>query len=191
MQSLIHAQRLSHTQALVQAQAQLTHAQAQAQAQGGWERRRALPRATQCSACLLGDDPLLRCTDCAVGVHASCYACTDTPTTTTSDWRCYPCAQGLDCDTVSCELCGNTTPSEPQALLPTHRTGKWVHALCAQWIPEVRLLPPDKRMPLPSVDVSQLDKKRFKLKCALCGLVRGACVLCAHPRCQAAAHPLC
>ena len=38
--------------------------------------------------------------------------------------------------------------------------------------------------------ISRLDKKRFRLKCALCS-GKGACVECKHGKCRIAAHPWC
>ena len=67
---------------------------------------------------------------------------------------------------------------------------KWVHPLCALWIPELFQVPstiPDKQ---PCISINNLDKKRFSLKCNLCHQ-KGACVQCCSKRCTTGAHPWC
>jgi PHD-like zinc-binding domain len=41
-----------------------------------------------------------------------------------------------------------------------------------------------------SMTINRLDKKRFRLKCALCSS-KGACIECNHGKCRVAAHPWC
>jgi hypothetical protein len=65
--------------------------------------------------------------------------------------------------------------------------GLWVHSLCYLWIPEIFTVEIKKNN---IVSLSTLDKKRFKLKCALCS-TKGACIQCHYGRCATAAHPWC
>ena len=95
------------------------------------------------------------------------------------------CAEKTDSDpaTTVCELCSNTGG----AYYPTDKSGKWVHALCSYWIPELYM---SKIKGVSVTMLTNLDKKRFKLKCSLCTL-KGACIQCCYGRCATAAHPYC
>ena len=98
---------------------------------------------------------------------------------------CNVCAEKTDSDpaTTVCELCSNTGG----AYYPTDKSGKWVHALCSYWIPELYM---SKIKGVSVTMLTNLDKKRFKLKCSLCTL-KGACIQCCYGRCATAAHPYC
>jgi hypothetical protein len=78
------------------------------------------------------------------------------------------------------------------AYKPTYRTGKWAHSLCCQWIPEVYVtVDNSKATPGPCLSLTNIDKKRFRLRCSLCHSNKGACVQCCYGRCVSAAHPWC
>lgn len=62
-----------------------------------------------------------------------------------------------------------------------------MHAVCASWIPEVYA---EDYVKVEPFNVDKLDRKRFKLKCALCS-TKGACIQCCYGRCAVAAHPMC
>ena len=82
-----------------------------------------------------------------------------------------------------CELCQNVGG----AYKALDKPGKWIHSLCASWIPEIYFLDSKKTS---LMTTSRLDKKRFRLKCALCP-GKGACIECKHGKCRTAAHPWC
>ena len=82
-----------------------------------------------------------------------------------------------------CELCQNVGG----AYKALDKPGKWIHSLCASWIPEIYFLDTKKTS---LMTTSRLDKKRFRLKCALCS-GKGACIECKHGKCRTAAHPWC
>jgi hypothetical protein len=106
------------------------------------------------------------------------------------DRFCYPCAADLDPSTMQCELC----PFTGGAYKPTFKTGKWAHSLCSQWIPETFITMDTKRpgnTEFPCLHLLNMDKKRFKLKCALCHSSKGACVQCCYGRCTTSVHPWC
>ena len=96
---------------------------------------------------------------------------------------CDVCAAGEDVSITVCEVCCNTGG----AYKALDKPGKWIHSLCASWIPEIY-----------SVDVKNeifltakgLDRKRFKLKCVLCS-GKGACIQCSYGKCCIPAHPWC
>jgi hypothetical protein len=91
----------------------------------------------------------------------------------------------LNPSTLACELCSNFGGSYK----PIDKPGKWVHALCYAWIPEIYFNGSAYGSDAFLV-TSKLDKKRFKLKCALCrGSKKGAGIQCSYGRCTTAAHP--
>jgi len=69
-----------------------------------------------------------------------------------------------------------------------YKTGKWAHSLCCQWIPEIYVVL-DKNAQ--NLNLVNLDKKRFKLRCGLCSNNKGACVQCSYGRCTTSVHPWC
>lgn len=92
----------------------------------------------------------------------------------------------MDPTTTPCEVC----PFTGGAYKPTFRTGKWAHSLCCQWIPEIYVTAEPKK-PQPYLSLLNLDKKRYKLKCALCHNTKGAAVQCSFGRCTTSVHPWC
>ena len=65
--------------------------------------------------------------------------------------------------------------------------GKWVHGLCALWVPEVFTCDEQNG----AFDLSNVDKTRYKIKCQLCPKKDGIIIQCAYGRCVAGAHPFC
>lgn len=96
---------------------------------------------------------------------------------------CDVCAAGEDPKKTVCEICSNTGG----AYKSLDKAGKWIHSLCASWIPEIYFVDSKKTS---SMTINRLDKKRFRLKCALCS-AKGACIECNHGKCRTAAHPWC
>ena len=96
---------------------------------------------------------------------------------------CDVCAAGEDVHKTVCELCQNCGG----AYKALDKPGKWIHSLCASWIPEIYFLDTKKTA---LMTINRLDKKRFRLKCALCS-GKGACIECKHGKCRTAAHPWC
>ena len=97
---------------------------------------------------------------------------------------CEVCAAGDDPATTVCELCSNTGG----AYKPVDRPGKWIHSLCATWVPEVFVSENNGNS---IYTLSHLDKKRFKLKCVICNTSKGASVQCCYGKCVTPAHPWC
>lgn len=96
---------------------------------------------------------------------------------------CNVCALYQSPTDVTCEIC--LKPGG--ALKPTTVAGQWVHVQCASWIPEVLCVNYKTVEPF---DLSRLDRKRYKLKCALCSS-KGACIQCCYGRCTSAVHARC
>ena len=96
---------------------------------------------------------------------------------------CDVCAAGEDAHKTVCEICSYTGG----AYKSLDKAGKWIHSLCASWIPEIYFVDSKKTS---SMTINRLDKKRFRLKCALCSS-KGACIECNYGKCRTAAHPWC
>ena len=73
---------------------------------------------------------------------------------------CNVCESGGSPATTTCELCSYTGG----AYKPTEKTGKWAHSLCAFWIPEIFTIKSKNAL---LFTLSNLDKKRFRLRCNL------------------------
>lgn len=96
---------------------------------------------------------------------------------------CEVCAAGGDPSMTECEICRHAG----SALSKTIEPGKWVHGLCALWVPEVYSNSGSNFC----FDLSQIDPTRYKIKCRLCTKRNGAIVQCSYGRCAAGAHPYC
>ncbi|KAF4953900.1 hypothetical protein FGADI_5692 [Fusarium gaditjirri] len=85
-----------------------------------------------------------------------------------------------------CCLCPNDTPSAD--LLPTD-DGRKAHRLCAHYLPETYTETIDGQETV--VNVSEIHKDRFELKCLYCRSKQGACFQCSQKRCARAYHATC
>ncbi|KAF4450719.1 hypothetical protein F53441_6162 [Fusarium austroafricanum] len=85
-----------------------------------------------------------------------------------------------------CCLCPNDIPSAE--LLPTD-DGRKAHRLCAHYLPETYIETIDQQETV--VNVSEIHKDRFELKCLYCRSKRGACFQCSQKRCARAYHATC
>ena len=103
---------------------------------------------------------------------------------------CDACASNADPSTLRCELCSNVGGVYKR----TEKSRKWVHVLCALWIPEIlEAVPRHESTAVASrthMDLKYLNKGRYSLECDLCSS-RGACIQCSASRCIVAAHPWC
>ena len=125
---------------------------------------------------------IIFCDKCNVSVHQMCYGVYAIPE---GDWMCDVCATPSgDPAKTTCELC-----SHVGGAYKTTDKGKWIHALCATWVPEV-FIADVPQQPQPYT-LHHLDKKRYKLRCALCNTTKGAAVQCSYGKCVTAVHPWC
>ena len=120
---------------------------------------------------------IIFCDKCNVPVHQMCYGVHTIPE---GDWMCDVCAApNGDPAKTTCELC-----SHVGGAYKVTDKGKWIHALCATWVPEVFVADVPQH-PQPYT-LQNLDKKRYKLKCALCNTTKGAAVQCSYGKCVTA-----
>ncbi|KAG5661084.1 hypothetical protein KAF25_002727 [Fusarium avenaceum] len=85
-----------------------------------------------------------------------------------------------------CCLCPNDIPTSE--LLPTD-DGRKAHRLCAHYLPETYIEAIDGKETV--VNVSEIHKDRFDLKCLYCRSKRGACFQCSQKKCARAYHATC
>lgn len=135
---------------------------------------------------------IVLCDGCDLAVHQECYGIPHIPE---GPWMCRACAEGsrrggisanealVPISSPACMLC----PWPGGALKPT-TDGRWVHLVCAQWVPGAIILNPTLLEP---IDVYGVDPGRFKLKCYLCRQEFGAPIQCDHPKCMVSFHPYC
>lgn len=123
-----------------------------------------------CSVCL-GErsdaaNEIIECDNCGVTVHEGCYGVqdsdsvcsTDSPTPTTP-WFCDACKAGQD--DPECELCPNSG-----GIFKETDVGKWVHLVCALYMPGVAFAEVDK---LQSVTLFEMAYSKWGAKaCSLC-----------------------
>ncbi|KAK2682422.1 Zinc finger, PHD-type [Fusarium oxysporum f. sp. vasinfectum] len=85
-----------------------------------------------------------------------------------------------------CCLCPNDTPSADLLLTDD---GRKAHRLCAHYLPETYTETIDGQETV--VNVSEIHKDRFELKCLYCRSKQGACFQCSQKRCARAYHATC
>ncbi|XP_067143642.1 PHD finger protein 14 isoform X2 [Centruroides vittatus] len=150
-----------------------------------------------CSVCLGDiseeDDEIVECDCCGVSVHEGCYGISDTDTvvstvssSSTEPWFCDACKAGNTNPT--CELCPN-----PSGIFKETDVGKWVHLVCALYIPGVAFGDVDKLTP---VTLFEMPYSRWGAKpCALCEDERfartGVCISCDAGMCRNYFHVTC
>ncbi|XP_076623452.1 lysine-specific demethylase 4C isoform X1 [Colletes latitarsis] len=124
------------------------------------------------------NDKLLRCRECHVTVHASCYGITVLPTDL-RNWACDKCRAGKT--QVMCCLC----PMRGGALKRTSDSN-WAHILCALLLPGVTFKDAINKDP---INVLTMRPDIVSQLCCYCGQKDGACLNCS--QCSNLFHPSC
>ncbi|XP_076649337.1 lysine-specific demethylase 4C [Halictus rubicundus] len=124
------------------------------------------------------NDKLLRCRECHVTVHASCYGITVVPTDI-RNWACDKCKAGKQ--QVMCCLC----PMRGGAVKRTSDSN-WAHILCALLLPGVTFKDAVNKDP---INVLTIKPDIVKQQCCYCGQTDGACLNCS--QCNNLFHPSC
>ncbi|CAL1686288.1 unnamed protein product [Lasius platythorax] len=124
------------------------------------------------------NNKLLRCRECHVTVHASCYGITILPTDI-RNWACDRCKAGRN--DVMCCLC-------PMFGGPLKRTSdsRWAHILCTLMVPGATFKDAINKDP---INVLTIMADSCNKKCCFCGLDGGACLKC--NQCTNVFHPSC
>ncbi|KAJ8273837.1 hypothetical protein GJAV_G00106040 [Gymnothorax javanicus] len=150
-----------------------------------------------CCVCL-GDnsedaDEIIQCDNCGVTVHEGCYGVdgesdsimSSASENSTEPWFCDACKNGVR---PSCELC----PSQDGIFKETD-AGRWVHVVCALYVPGVAFGDIDKLRP---VTLTEMNYSKYGAKeCSFCEDVRfartGVCISCDAGMCRAYFHVTC
>ncbi|XP_045469446.1 PHD finger protein 14 isoform X2 [Harmonia axyridis] len=150
-----------------------------------------------CFGCL-GDhsdsvNEIVECDSCGVTVHEACYGVSDTASLSSTDslsptapWFCEACKAGIT--NPICELCPNSG-----GIFKETDVGKWVHLVCALYVPGVAFGEVDK---LTNVTLFEMPYNKWGAKsCSLCTDERfartGVCIGCDAGMCRTYFHVTC
>lgn len=150
-----------------------------------------------CAVCL-GDiseeeDEIVECDGCGISVHEGCYGISDTESvnstissSSTEPWFCEACRSGNQ--NPVCELCPNSG-----GIFKETDVGKWVHIVCALYIPGVAFGNVDKLSP---VTLFEMPYSKWGAKaCVLCEDENysrtGVCICCDAGMCRNYFHATC
>uniref|UniRef100_A0AAV2K9T6 PHD finger protein 14 n=1 Tax=Knipowitschia caucasica TaxID=637954 RepID=A0AAV2K9T6_KNICA len=150
-----------------------------------------------CSVCL-GDnsedaDEIIQCDNCGVTVHEGCYGVdgesdsimSSASENSTEPWFCDACKNGVR---PSCELCPNQ-----DGIFKETDAGRWVHVVCALYVPGVAFGDIDKLRP---VTLTEMNYSKYGAKeCSFCEDTRfartGVCISCDAGMCRSFFHVTC
>ncbi|XP_061695197.1 PHD finger protein 14 isoform X2 [Syngnathoides biaculeatus] len=150
-----------------------------------------------CSVCL-GDnsedaDEIIQCDNCGVTVHEGCYGVdgesdsimSSASENSTEPWFCDACKNGV---MPSCELCPNQ-----DGIFKETDAGRWVHVVCALYVPGVAFGDIDKLRP---VTLTEMNYSKYGAKeCSFCEDNRfartGVCISCDAGMCRSYFHVTC
>ncbi|XP_008559898.1 uncharacterized protein LOC103580058 isoform X1 [Microplitis demolitor] len=124
------------------------------------------------------NNSLLRCRDCHVTVHASCYGITVLPSDL-FNWACDKCKAGMV--QSNCCLC----PMRGGAVKRTSDS-RWAHILCALLIPGVTFKDSVHKDP---INVLTIKHDMVKQQCSYCKQITGVVLSC--HLCRTSFHPSC
>ncbi|XP_068233170.1 PHD finger protein rhinoceros isoform X3 [Palaemon carinicauda] len=156
------------------------------------------PRILVCSVCL-GDhsddlNEIVTCDGCSVSVHEGCYGISDSvsvsstvSSSSTEPWFCDACKASVG--QPPCELC----PNLGYTIFKETEMGRWVHLVCALYIPGVAFSEVDK-LSFPTLFEMPYNKWGSKT-CSLCEDERfsktGVCIGCDAGMCREYFHVTC
>ncbi|XP_013382872.1 PHD finger protein 14 isoform X3 [Lingula anatina] len=138
------------------------------------------------------EDEIVECDGCGVSVHEGCYGISEShsiasteSSASTEPWFCDACKAGVR---PSCELCPNSG-----GIYKETDTGRWVHIVCALYIPGVAFGDVDKLSP---VTLFEMSYSVWGAKaCSICEDERfartGVCISCDAGMCRTYFHVTC
>ncbi|XP_018410626.1 PREDICTED: PHD finger protein 14 [Nanorana parkeri] len=150
-----------------------------------------------CCVCL-GDnsedaDEIIQCDNCGITVHEGCYGVdgesdsimSSASENSTEPWFCDACKCGV---APSCELCPNQ-----DGIFKETDAGRWVHIVCALYVPGVAFGDIDKLRP---VTLTEMNYSKYGAKeCSFCEDPRfartGVCISCDAGMCRSYFHVTC
>ncbi|KAM9824713.1 PHD finger protein 14 [Neosynchiropus ocellatus] len=150
-----------------------------------------------CCVCL-GDnsedaDEIIQCDNCGVTVHEGCYGVdgesdsimSSASENSTEPWFCDACKNGVK---PSCELCPNQ-----DGIFKETDAGRWVHVVCALYVPGVAFGDIDKLRP---VTLTEMNYSKYGAKeCSFCEdshfTRTGVCISCDAGMCRSYFHVTC
>lgn len=124
-------------------------------------------------------DELFRCLKCDVIVHKICYGISEV--TEIKNYLCEYCRVTNDTMEKRCEFC----PSTSGALKLT-TNNKWVHAICAVYVPSVSYVKNDSTE---TADISKILLTRSN--CSICRKKSGVTIKCDYFQCSKNIHVTC
>ncbi|XP_078040799.1 PHD finger protein 14 isoform X1 [Augochlora pura] len=174
--------------------------QARQQALKGGPLEDKLSKMLICCGCL-GDrsddvNEIVECDGCGVSVHEGCYGVSDVESFSSTDslcqsapWFCEACSAGIE--DPPCELCPNKG-----GIFKETDVGKWVHLVCALYVPGVAFGEVWKVDRLSSVTLFEMAYSKWGAKqCSLCEDARfartGVCIECDAGMCHTYFHVTC
>eukprot|EP00656_Telonema_subtile_P004320 TRINITY_DN1195_c0_g2_i1.p1 TRINITY_DN1195_c0_g2~~TRINITY_DN1195_c0_g2_i1.p1 ORF type:complete len:589 (-),score=72.70 TRINITY_DN1195_c0_g2_i1:79-1845(-) len=133
---------------------------------------------------------MVRCNECHVAVHASCYGLPASSLRATQ-WLCDRCT--VMQAPVKCVLC----PCHGGAFKRLHSDTGWIHVQCAQWTPEVKFEDEEELSKIVGTD--KISRDRAKLACSICRkmgadkrvMTHGAPIQCSFYGCTTPFHVTC
>ena len=158
----------------------------------------------QCEICAESDtsnsNVLMLCDGCDLAVHQECYGVPHVPE---GPWLCRKCMllgtgsssnlTSASSVNLSTTTTSNSSPSLcalcpwPGGALKQTTDRRWVHSACAHWC-NAHILNAIYQEP---VDLSDIHKQRWRLRCSLCKVPNGAPIQCSDEKCHVAYHVLC
>ncbi|ELU07972.1 hypothetical protein CAPTEDRAFT_225801 [Capitella teleta] len=145
------------------------------------------------NSCLSGEaNEIVECDGCQINVHEGCYGITESQSVastissaSTEPWFCDSCKAGVK---PHCELCPNSG-----GIYKETDTGRWVHLVCALYIPGVAFADVDRLSPVTLFEMAHT--KWGSKECSFCEDDRfsatGVCISCDAGMCRNFFHVTC
>lgn len=123
------------------------------------------------------ENPIVVCTECAVGVHILCYGVESN----INNWKCSPCISEVK-DSL-CKLCMRKGGAQKKTT-----DGEWAHVICGLFTDGVIFKDNDRMEP---IDLSKVSETKRNQNCMFCFGKLGYCTLCYAKKCKNRMHITC
>lgn len=125
------------------------------------------------------DNQILYCDGCNLAVHQVCYGIRNV---SKDSWLCKRCLMNLQ--EVECVFCASK-----EGAFKTMADDRWVHMICALWIPELSFGNSMTMEPIEGAE--RIPRKRFNAQCHICRKRIGVCLTCSEIDCPQRFHITC